>query len=624
MLEPVFAQVARVFGIKRESSRVLIFGLDAAGKTTILYKLKLGEVVTTIPTIGFNVETVAYKDFEFVAWDVGGCDKIRPLWRHYLANTRGIILVLDSNDRERLSDALSEVPAMLTEAIAGSNTDSDPIAVLVYANKQDLCNAMTVRQLTLELMPILEPLNVKWSIVGCCAISGDGLYEGLEWLCSSLKTRRETQRNMGLSLFGSSSTTTAAAASALQVSDGGIPSRDVLESKVQDGRDFPLDPEKFLLDFDRGDVTPFDHRAHLRIGFLILLQAQRDGLDNSASVSLFLEKLKAFFKAAGSKVRNTYHITMSIFWCQYIHIALQEYTDKVKRAPNPTEFPEFLLANPFLMWSGLWTLHYDKDVIMTPKAKEQFVLPNKRPLPSYMSLTEAGQSVASIVFAAAPVKSKGFSFFTGWFDVSTNSAQEQTKSPTPLKQSPEIISLEISKIIAAHKELDMLLSQDSHSSADSSNAESRFLASIPNATLPVPFSHGIYLRFIFLHITSVKQKGLRRPEGTNRILDGIDAYFEKATPTKTSSESKDPSVWAQHRGMTYACFWIQILTAALMAVKTPVAMTDFATFLETGTGRELAVESLWREFYSESVMFSIEGKALVLPTDLKKLPTYLS
>ena len=52
--------------------RILMVGLDAAGKTTILYKLKLGEVVNTIPTIGFNVETVEYKNISFNVWDVGG------------------------------------------------------------------------------------------------------------------------------------------------------------------------------------------------------------------------------------------------------------------------------------------------------------------------------------------------------------------------------------------------------------------------------------------------------------------------------------------------------------------------------------------------------------------------
>jgi len=85
-----------------EEVRILMVGLDAAGKTTILYKLKLGEVVTTIPTIGFNVETVEYKNISFTVWDVGGQDKIRPLWRHYYANTQGIIFVIDSNDRDRV------------------------------------------------------------------------------------------------------------------------------------------------------------------------------------------------------------------------------------------------------------------------------------------------------------------------------------------------------------------------------------------------------------------------------------------------------------------------------------------------------------------------------------------
>ena len=63
--------------------RILMIGLDNAGKTTVLYKLKLGEVVTTIPTIGFNVETVEYKNVSFTVWDVGGQTKIRPLWQYY-------------------------------------------------------------------------------------------------------------------------------------------------------------------------------------------------------------------------------------------------------------------------------------------------------------------------------------------------------------------------------------------------------------------------------------------------------------------------------------------------------------------------------------------------------------
>ena len=81
------SHVSRFWGGGKEM-RILMMGLDAAGKTTMLYKLKLGEVVTTIPTIGFNVETIEYKNISFTCWDVGGKDKIRPLWRHYFQNTQ--------------------------------------------------------------------------------------------------------------------------------------------------------------------------------------------------------------------------------------------------------------------------------------------------------------------------------------------------------------------------------------------------------------------------------------------------------------------------------------------------------------------------------------------------------
>merc|ERR1712072_1374465 len=99
----------------KKEMRVLMVGLDAAGKTTILYKLKLGEVVTTIPTIGFNVETVEYQNIYFTVWDVGGQDKIRPLWRHYYENTQGIIFVIDSNDRDRVGEAADELNRLLVE-----------------------------------------------------------------------------------------------------------------------------------------------------------------------------------------------------------------------------------------------------------------------------------------------------------------------------------------------------------------------------------------------------------------------------------------------------------------------------------------------------------------------------
>ena len=126
--------------------RVLLLGLDAAGKTTILYRLQLGEVVTTMPTIGFNVETVAYKSLEFTMWDVGGQDKLRPLWRHYFSNTDALIFVVDSNDRDRVDKARDELHRMLHEEDLLADAH-----VLVFANKQDLPHSMSAAELTEKL-----------------------------------------------------------------------------------------------------------------------------------------------------------------------------------------------------------------------------------------------------------------------------------------------------------------------------------------------------------------------------------------------------------------------------------------------------------------------------------------
>jgi len=166
----------------RREMRILMVGLDAAGKTTILYKLKLGEIVTTIPTIGFNVENVEYKNIAFTVWDVGGQDKIRPLWRHYYQNTQGIIFVIDSNDRERISEAREELQRMLNE------DELRDALLLIFANKQDLPNAMNASEITDKLG--LQSLRQRtWYIQSTCATSGDGLYEGLEWLSTNLKKR---------------------------------------------------------------------------------------------------------------------------------------------------------------------------------------------------------------------------------------------------------------------------------------------------------------------------------------------------------------------------------------------------------------------------------------------------
>ena len=130
-----------LFGSKEV--RILILGLDNAGKTTILYKLQNeaeDEEVMTIPTIGFNVETLQYKNIKFQVWDLGGQTSIRPYWRCYYPNTDAIIFVVDSADRERLAVARQELQAMLDEE------ELKDAMLIVFANKQDLPNAMNAAE----------------------------------------------------------------------------------------------------------------------------------------------------------------------------------------------------------------------------------------------------------------------------------------------------------------------------------------------------------------------------------------------------------------------------------------------------------------------------------------------
>uniref|UniRef100_A0A6B2LLA4 ADP-ribosylation factor n=1 Tax=Arcella intermedia TaxID=1963864 RepID=A0A6B2LLA4_9EUKA len=172
------ALITKLFGNKEV--RMLMLGLDGSGKTTVLYKMKIDQIVTTVPTIGFIVETVSHGKFNMNIWDVGGQDKIRPLWRHYLQNTGAIIYVVDSNDKDRLDEAREELHKLLQEEeLRGAS-------LLVLANKQDQPNALSAK----EVMQHLELQNItrrQWYIQATCATSGDGLKEGLDWLSTHLE-----------------------------------------------------------------------------------------------------------------------------------------------------------------------------------------------------------------------------------------------------------------------------------------------------------------------------------------------------------------------------------------------------------------------------------------------------
>lgn len=165
-------------GVKEK--KILMLGLDAAGKTTILFKLKLGEALHTIPTIGFNVERVIYKKLEFTIWDVGGQDKIRNLWRHYFDGNDAVIFVVDAQDTDRIGLARDTLHWLMNEDQLKNSK------MLIFANKQDLPGAMSSSDLT-EKLGLSNVRDRWWYIQSSCAVTGEGLYEGLDSLSTALK-----------------------------------------------------------------------------------------------------------------------------------------------------------------------------------------------------------------------------------------------------------------------------------------------------------------------------------------------------------------------------------------------------------------------------------------------------
>ncbi|KAJ3368428.1 Arf GTPase arf1 [Allomyces arbusculus] len=153
-------------------------GLDYAGKTTILYHLKSGAVVTTIATIGFNVEVVQCGNVSFTIWDVGFQSQIVPLYRHYYEKTSAIMFIVDSTDTARMDEARD-----VMARVCGDD-DLRAVAVLVLANKQDKPGALAAEVVADRLA--VGNLKQQVHVQATSAVTGQGLEEGMAWLAAVL------------------------------------------------------------------------------------------------------------------------------------------------------------------------------------------------------------------------------------------------------------------------------------------------------------------------------------------------------------------------------------------------------------------------------------------------------
>nr|BAB31311.1 unnamed protein product [Mus musculus] len=163
-----------------KQAHILLLGLDSAGKSTLLYRLKFAETLSTIPTIGFNVEMVQLQSsLTLTVWDVGGQEKMRTVWDCYCENAQGLMYVVDcSEGKKRLEDSRKEFKHIL------KNEHIKNTPVVILANKQDLPGALSAEDITRMFKVKKLCSNRNWYVQPCCAVTGEGLDDGFRKLPS--------------------------------------------------------------------------------------------------------------------------------------------------------------------------------------------------------------------------------------------------------------------------------------------------------------------------------------------------------------------------------------------------------------------------------------------------------
>lgn len=373
----------RLFG--KTEYRVLMLGFDSPGRTSALYHMKLGEVVTTIPTIGFNVESVQFKKADITFWDIGGRDKIRPLWRHYFQNTDCIIFVVNSVEgqfNEMLEEYRDELQRLLHE------DELRNAVVVLWANKQDLPGALAPAEVERRLGAEEMLRGRHWKLFGTVAVTGEGLHESMDWMVDALAARRKGGRGGSAAprqhdgvaslaaAVGSSGEAQAVSDEAVGVAKHAAPAPLLAQDSgmqriLRKWLGGEAEEEDTLQKFADGSLQVADHGNRLCVVWSLLRRHGRR------------EAVRLFFAGAKRILGDSFHETTMYFWVHMIHYASEA-------TANPTaDFKCFLLLNPQLTDSSLLLHYYSEELVWhSPEAATEVIMPDKRPLPSLLNSKE--------------------------------------------------------------------------------------------------------------------------------------------------------------------------------------------------------------------------------------------
>mmetsp|Transcript_50797 Transcript_50797/g.119057 ORF Transcript_50797/g.119057 Transcript_50797/m.119057 type:complete len:185 (-) Transcript_50797:25-579(-) len=167
---------------KEREMRILMVGLDNAGKTTIVKKFSGEDIDTISPTLGFSIKTLEHRNYKLNIWDVGGQKSLRSYWRNYFEATDALVWVVDSADLRRFEDCKEEfLHLMQQEKLAAAS-------LLVFANKQDLEGSHSSESIA-TVLGLHGVVDRHWHIQSCSAVTGAGLLEGMDWVVGDVASR---------------------------------------------------------------------------------------------------------------------------------------------------------------------------------------------------------------------------------------------------------------------------------------------------------------------------------------------------------------------------------------------------------------------------------------------------
>ncbi|KAJ6781333.1 hypothetical protein PWT90_03453 [Aphanocladium album] len=348
---------------RTDERRVLLMGLDCVGKTTILYRWLLGEIVTTIPTIGFNVETVKHPaGFAFTMWDVGGTT-----------------LIFLPGDVERFEEQVDMLRRSMNE------DELRDVPVLVLLNMQDRLKPEEKDAVMLKTKTEYENLATSYrrrapvKIFDYPDFSATAIENPSIVLDEVVNMLKGKQGDVPSKPHDEKSSAATPSKTSADISD-------VERAKTMAEAD-GMSASEFWTAFEDGSLAPWDHYNHLKSGFFVLIEAFEKGNSVLDAAEIFIRHLERLREGNPQRFRNTTHRTMTIFWLVQLQVAAVNYINSLPsaRALQREDFKNVLLHSPQLTDGRLWREHYSKEVLFTPEAKERWCLPDLRPLPAVAS-----------------------------------------------------------------------------------------------------------------------------------------------------------------------------------------------------------------------------------------------